>query len=180
MRKIFRFFTVFFILSLFFTVYGAQNKKNINTKKNIEITILYTNDLHAHVDPFLFRAIDEKENILKWVVELALDRINNNKSWNYNSELLQLVGEVFKDKFKDFEAAINSFGAENTDAVFKKYIDFSNHLIKKFEDNIAELASEVQQVFELSTEDLDLLNKVKTGQLYQLQKIIDTLNSVAL
>ena len=63
MRKIFRFFTVFFILSLFFTVYGAQNKKNINTKKNIEITILYTNDLHAHVDPFLFRAIDEKEKV---------------------------------------------------------------------------------------------------------------------
>lgn len=122
----------------------------------------------------LEKLLDEKENILKWVVELALDRINNSKSWNYNSELLQLVGEVFKDKFKDFEAAVNSFGAENTDVVFKKYIDFSNNLIKKFEDNIAELASEVQEVFELSTEDLDLLNKVKTGQLYQLQKIIDT------
>ena len=63
MRKLFRFLTVFFILSLFFTVYGAQNKKNTNTKKNIEMTILYTNDLHAHVDPFLFRAIDEKEKV---------------------------------------------------------------------------------------------------------------------
>ena len=63
MRKLFRFLTVFFILSLFFTVYGAQNKKNTNAKKNIEMTILYTNDLHAHVDPFLFRAIDEKEKV---------------------------------------------------------------------------------------------------------------------
>ena len=63
MRKIFKFLTVFFILSLFFTVFGAQNKKNINAKNNIEMTILYTNDLHAHVDPFLFRAIDEKEKV---------------------------------------------------------------------------------------------------------------------
>ena len=63
MKKMFRFFTVFFILSLFFTVYGAQNKKNTNTKKDMEVTILYTNDLHAHVDPFLFRAIDEKEKV---------------------------------------------------------------------------------------------------------------------
>ena len=121
----------------------------------------------------LEKLLDEKENLLKWVVDLALDRINNNKSWNYNSELLQLVNEVFKDKFKDFEAAVSSFGVENTDAVFKKYIDFSDKKIKKFENDIADLALEVQQVFELSTEDLDLLNKVKTGQLYQLQKIID-------
>ncbi|MCP1226385.1 bifunctional UDP-sugar hydrolase/5'-nucleotidase [Sebaldella sp. S0638] len=63
MRKIFKFLTVFFILSLFFNIYGVQNKKNTDAKKNIKITILYTNDLHANVDPFLFRAIDEKEKV---------------------------------------------------------------------------------------------------------------------
>jgi ATP-dependent helicase/nuclease subunit A len=117
--------------------------------------------------------LDENDTLLEWVKELALDRISNNISWNYNTELLKLVGEVFKDKFAAFEIAISSFGTENTDIVFKKYIDFSKNLIKQFEENIADLASEVKQVFELSSEDLDLLNKTKTGQLYQLQRIID-------
>ena len=121
----------------------------------------------------LEKLLDEKDNLLQWVVALALDRISNNKSWNYNTELLKLVGEVFKDQFKTFELAIASFGTENTDEVFKKYIDFSKSYIKKFEENIGELALEVKEVFELSADDIDLLNKTNTGQLYQLQKIID-------
>ncbi|RYD80146.1 MAG: DNA helicase UvrD [Sphingobacteriales bacterium] len=121
----------------------------------------------------LEKLLDERDNLLQWVVELALDRISNNKSWNYNAELLKLVGEVFKDKFSSFELAVNSFGPENTDIVFKKYIDFSKNLIRQFEETIADLALDTQQVFELSTEDLDLLNKTKTSQLHQLQRIID-------
>ncbi|RZL30966.1 MAG: DNA helicase UvrD, partial [Pedobacter sp.] len=121
----------------------------------------------------LEKLLDEKDNLLQWVVELALDRISNNKSWNYNGELLKLVGEVFKDQFKDFELAIGSFGTENTDEVFKRYIDFSKNYIKKFEENIKEVATDCQQVFELSTEDLEALNKTKTGQLHQFKKLID-------
>lgn len=100
--------------------------------------------------------LDEKDNLLKWVVELALDRINNNLSWNYNAELLKLVGEVFKDKFKDFEAAIKDFGNENTDEVFKHYIDFSRNSIKKFEEDVTELAENAFGIIEVSgfsTED---------------------------
>jgi len=94
--------------------------------------------------------LDEKDNLLQWVVELALDRISNNKSWNYNAELLKLVGEVFKDKFSSFELAVNSFGTENTDVVFKKYIDFSKNLIKKFETDIVDLAETALAIIEVS------------------------------
>lgn len=98
----------------------------------------------------LEKLLDEKENLLQWVVELALDRISNNISWNYNNELLKLVGEVFKNQFKDFEQAIASFGTENTDAVFKKYIDFSKNLIKKFEDELKQLAETAFEIIEVS------------------------------
>ncbi len=98
----------------------------------------------------LEKLLDKKENLLQWVVELALDRISNNISWNYNSELLKLVSEVFKDQFKDFELAIASFGAENTDIVFKKYIDFSKNLIKKFEAELVEQAETAFGIIEVS------------------------------
>lgn len=104
----------------------------------------------------LEQLLDEKDNLLQWVVELALDRISNNKSWNYNAELLNLVGEVFKDQFKDFELAIASFGTENTDEVFKRYIDFSKNYIKKFEADLighAENAFGIIEVSGFSTDD---------------------------
>jgi ATP-dependent helicase/nuclease subunit A len=94
----------------------------------------------------LEKLFDENDNLLQWVVELALDRISNNKSWNYNAELLKLVGEVFNDKFKGFETAIAQFGAENTDTVFKEYIKFSKELIKKFEDDLIALATNAQSI----------------------------------
>ena len=98
----------------------------------------------------LEKLLDEKENLLQWVVDLALDRIGNNKSWNYNAELLKLVGEVFNDKFIDFEKAIADFGAENTDEVFKKYIDFSKNSSKKFEEDIIDLATNAFGIIEVS------------------------------
>lgn len=98
----------------------------------------------------LEKLLDEKDNLLQWVVELALDRISNNISWNYNAELLKLVGEVFKDKFKDFELAINGFGTENTDEVFKRYITFSKNFNKKFEEEIIELAETAFGIIEVS------------------------------
>jgi len=98
----------------------------------------------------LEKLLDEKDNLLQWVVELALDRISNNKSWNYNAELLKLVGEVFKDRFSSFELAVSSFGTENTDVVFKKYIDFSKNLIKKFETDIVDLAETALGIIEVS------------------------------
>jgi len=131
----------------------------------------------------LEKLLDEKDNLLQWIVELALDRISNNKSWNYNAELLKLVGEVFKDKFSSFELAVNSFGTENTDVVFKKYIDFSKNLIKKFETDIVELAETALGIIEVSgfsTDDfkgksrspLLKFRSIMTGNFTDVEKVL--------
>ncbi len=94
----------------------------------------------------LEKSLDEKENLLQWVIQLALSRINNNQSWNYKRELLDLSSEVFKDRFKDFEIAIKGFGSENVDAAFKKYIDFSEGFIKKFEEDLITFAQRAENI----------------------------------
>ncbi|RYE57994.1 MAG: DNA helicase UvrD, partial [Sphingobacteriales bacterium] len=119
----------------------------------------------------LEKLLDEHENLLQWVVALALDRINNNKSWNYNAELLKLVGEVFKDKFKDFEIAMNNFGSENADEVFKRYIDFSKNLISKFERDLIELAQKAFEHIEESGIDQDDLKGKSKSPLLKFRSI---------
>ena len=121
----------------------------------------------------LEKLLDEKENLLQWVVELALDRISNNISWNYNKELLNLVGEVFKDKFKDFEIAIASFGTENTDLVFKKYIDFSKNLIKNFEAELIEQAETAFGIIEVSGFSADDFKGKSRSPLLKFSNIIN-------
>lgn len=121
----------------------------------------------------LEKLLDEKDNLLQWVVELALDRISNNKSWNYNAELLKLVGEVFKDQFKDFELAIASFGTENTDEVFKKYIDFSKNYIKKFEADLIEHAENAFGIIEVSGFSADDFKGKSRSPLLKFKGIIN-------
>jgi ATP-dependent helicase/nuclease subunit A len=121
----------------------------------------------------LEKLLDEKDNLLQWVVELALDRISNNKSWNYNAELLKLVGEVFKDQFKDFELAIASFGTENTDEVFKRYIDFSKNYIKKFETDLIEHAENAFGIIEVSGFSTDDFKGKSRSPLLKFRGIIN-------
>ena len=92
----------------------------------------------------LEKLLDENENLLQWIIQLALSRIANNQSWNYKRELLELSGEVFKDKFKEFEIAVAAFGSDNIDEVFKNYIDFSENFQKKFEGDLTLLAEKAQ------------------------------------
>src|SRR5690606_30998240 len=50
------------------------------------------NDLADRLD----QALDEKPQLLQWIINLAKERINNNVSWNYRRELLDITGEIFK------------------------------------------------------------------------------------
>lgn len=105
----------------------------------------------------LEQLLDKDEKILHWIIELALDRINNNKSWNYKAELLALISEIFKDRFKKFEEAVRAFGMDNIDEVFKKYITFSKNFIRNYEEEVIRLAAQASEIMiasGLSAEDL--------------------------
>lgn len=121
----------------------------------------------------LEKLFDENESLLKWVVELALDRIGNNKSWNYKSELMSLSKEVFNDKFGIFEESLKKFDEGKTELVFGEYIKFSKELVKDYEAKLADIALQCAQIFNQSSADADLLNKTNTGQLRQFSKIVN-------
>ncbi|WP_299568352.1 exodeoxyribonuclease V subunit beta [uncultured Pedobacter sp.] len=119
----------------------------------------------------LNRLLDEDENLLQWVVALALERISNDKSWNYTKELKDLTKEVFGNNFKRFEEAVKSFGINNIDEVFKQYIDFSKNSIKEFESTVSDLAINANHLVQNTSVDVEVLNKTKTGQLFKLLNI---------
>ncbi|RRN77111.1 DNA helicase UvrD, partial [Pseudoxanthomonas sp. SGD-10] len=63
----------------------------------------------------LDKELDKKPALVRWIIELAKERIEQNKSWNYKAELLTLTSEIFKERFAAFEEALNSIGLDRAD-----------------------------------------------------------------
>jgi ATP-dependent helicase/nuclease subunit A len=110
-------------------------------------------DLVAKLD----EALNHNENLLQWIIDLAIERISDNKSWNYKAELYNLIGEIFTERFQVFENAIEELGLDKIDELFKNYSIITKAEIKNFEDTIIAIATQAYQAFEqygIKTESL--------------------------
>jgi len=110
-------------------------------------------DLVAKLD----EALNHNEQLLQWIIDLAIERISDNKSWNYKTELYSLIGEIFTERFQVFEDAIEEVGPDNIDKLFKNYISITRAEIKRFEEQIIALATQAYEAFDrfgIKTESL--------------------------
>lgn len=106
----------------------------------------------------LDRALDHNKPLLQWIIDLALERINDHKSWNYKVELYDLIGEIFNERFQVFEEAIEALGIENIDELFKRYIAITRSAAKSFEEELTTLALQAQDVLNRFGVQADQLN----------------------
>ncbi|WP_276091242.1 UvrD-helicase domain-containing protein [Pedobacter sp. JY14-1] len=95
----------------------------------------------------LDEALDHNKTLLQWIIDLAMERISDNKSWNYRLELYNLIGEIFKERFRAFEEAIAAFQPEDIEALFRRYIAVNREAIKNFEAELTGLAIRAQDIF---------------------------------
>ncbi len=52
----------------------------------------------------LFELLDTSNELLTWVQNIALDRIDSGQNWDFRSEMLNFAGEIFQERFARFEA----------------------------------------------------------------------------
>ncbi|MGY4383239.1 ATP-dependent helicase/nuclease subunit A [Pedobacter sp. UYP24] len=105
----------------------------------------------------LDEALDHNKQLLQWVIDLAIERIGDNKSWNYKIELYSLIGEIFTERFQVFESAVAQLGAENIDELFKNYTEVTLEEISNFENHIVTLATRIHHIlaqYEVKTDML--------------------------
>lgn len=119
----------------------------------------------------LDESLNHNQQLLQWIIDLALERIGDNKSWNYKTELINLISEVFKDSYEVFETAVNALGLENLDELFKNYISITKAEINQFQDRLKELGATAWQVFENSGITTDQLKGKSRNGLLKIQNI---------
>ncbi|WP_316801572.1 UvrD-helicase domain-containing protein [Pedobacter frigidisoli] len=121
---------------------GFAFELGLNADYNLEMNYdKVKDDLVNKLD----EALTDNKQLLQWIIDLALERISDNKSWNYKSELYNLIGEIFSERFQIFESAVEELGAENIDELFKKYISVTKEEIKRFEGEFVQLATDAHE-----------------------------------
>lgn len=116
--------------------------------------------------------LDTNPALLTWIIELAMDRISNNISWNYRTELTELAGELFKERYLPFDQAIQDL-VQQTDLndLFSQYSKQTRKRLKDFEDQIRLKSAEAVLLFENSGISPDQLKGKSRSPLLNLSKI---------
>lgn len=116
--------------------------------------------------------LDHNPHLLAWIIDLALDRIDNNISWNYRTELTDLAGEIFKERYQPFDNAIQNL-IQHTDLneLFGNYGKETKKHIVSFEEMIAQLSAKATEIFDSSGINPDHLKGKSRSPLNNLKKI---------
>lgn len=119
----------------------------------------------------LDQSLNKNNNLLQWIIDLALERINDNKSWNYRKELIDLIGEIFKDSYEVFESSVNKLGQDNVDSLFKNYINITKTQINSFQESLKEMATKAWGTIELQGASQDQLKGKSRNGLLKLKAV---------
>lgn len=116
--------------------------------------------------------LDTNPALLTWIIELAMDRISNNISWNYRAELTELAGELFKERYLPFDQAIQDL-VQQTDLndLFSQYSKQTRKRLRDFEDQVQIKSAEAALHFENSGVSPDQLKGKSRSPLLNLSKI---------
>ena len=76
---------------------------NLDAAYKIEMN---TNKVKADLTVMLNQLLDERPDLLDWIIGFAEKKINNNENWNYRNQLTQLAGLIFTENFQEFNGAL--------------------------------------------------------------------------
>ena len=140
---------------------------NLDAAYKIEMN---TNKVKADLTIMLNQLLDEKPELLEWIIGYAEKKINNNENWNYRTQLSQLAGLIFTENFQEFDTALASteaaqiFNLLNKD-IFEKTQSFLDNIslaIQTFHETFKSLHVEVNEMRGKSRNALVSANKTST------------------
>ncbi|TDS13982.1 UvrD-helicase domain-containing protein [Sphingobacterium paludis] len=74
---------------------------NLDAAYKIEMN---TNKVKQDLSIMLNQLLDERPDLLTWIMDYADKKIANNENWNYRQQLLSLAGLIFTENFQEFNA----------------------------------------------------------------------------
>jgi ATP-dependent exoDNAse (exonuclease V) beta subunit len=85
----------------------------------------------------LYTRLDTDKQLQSWLTDMATERLDAGKSWDFRESLTELASEIFKERFKDFEASLATRPGAASDEAFQ-------HLHERLRDTTAAIEEKWQ------------------------------------
>lgn len=126
----------------------------------------------------LHDSLDEKPELLNWVIDFAKQKIANNERWEYQEALKKIAYEIFTEDFQRFEAVVQQ---DLDDTLFSEVTRQAEQAIMSFEGKIISDFSKAQELVRsanLSADDFKDKSRNQIGKFSTIKevKIGDVLN----
>lgn len=153
---------------------------NLDAGYKIEMN---TSKVKSDLTMMLNQLLDEKPELLEWIIGFAEKKIANNENWNYRNQLSQLAGLIFTENFQEFDGALAS---ADTNQIFnllnkeilertQSYIESLSLAIQAFQETYRSLHVDVDEMKGKSRNALvsanktsSQINKLSTSELIKL------------
>lgn len=90
---------------------------NLDTAYKIETN---TAKVKQDLSLMLNQLLDERPDLLEWIVVHAEQKIADNENWNYRQQLFNLAGLIFTENFQEFDAHLTSNQASTVFSILNK------------------------------------------------------------
>ncbi|WP_166336294.1 UvrD-helicase domain-containing protein [Sphingobacterium chungjuense] len=126
------------------------------------------NKVKAELTVMLNQLLDDRPDLLEWIIEYAEKKIANNENWNYRQQLLSLAGLIFSENFQEFDAHILQNDARQ---VFESLNQESATMTKGYTDALAEAIRNFQNVYTAAGAQGDELKGKSRNPLFAASKL---------
>jgi ATP-dependent helicase/nuclease subunit A len=92
---------------------------NLDAGYKIEMN---TNRVKQDLTIMLNHLLDERPDLLEWIIEFADKKIANNENWNYRQQLMGLAGLIFTENFQEFNAYLTVADAKEVFHLLNKEV----------------------------------------------------------
>ncbi|SMG40770.1 UvrD-helicase domain-containing protein [Sphingobacterium psychroaquaticum] len=83
---------------------------NLDAGYKIEMN---SNKVKQDLTVMLNQLLDERPDLLEWIIAYAEKKIDSNENWNYRQQLLSLAGLIFTENFQEFNAHLSTADARH-------------------------------------------------------------------
>ena len=122
----------------------------------------------------LMQQVDEDPALLNYIIDVAKERISEDKSWNYQKELKDLANELFKERYQPFATAVANMAAKNPDDnIFDSYRKQTVLRRKQIEDEREKAAIDFLNAHNQYEWDSDQMNRKSNNVLPKIKTLDD-------
>lgn len=160
---------------------------NLDAAYKIEMN---TNKVKQDLTVMLNQLLDEKPDLLHWIIDYAEQKIANNENWNYRQQLVNLAGLIFTENFQEFDMHLTTADAhqvfmllnKETQEKTKNFLTTLSELIVLFQNTCKEHNLDQEEMKGKSRNKIAAANKINSrvnkSSFSELEKIFERFTTI--